>query len=269
MDKADIAQMVEWFAAAASPRAASWFRRRRAARGNTPIMRRLCRPTTTSATTSTAGRSRTSAAAGETLQAVKAPRRRRLPVWVRLDGEELRTGAASPWATRSRQRGFSVQAGADAVSMSAYATITTGVVLHRGTAGAPARGLVGYAAAVKKEVPVPVIAAGRISPGWRTKASAKSVRLRRDGSQAARRPRARTSFAAGKAAQVRPCVYCYVCVSQIFINQRVKVRRQPAGWSRVRMADDAGDAADPCAGGRRRYPRDSRRREWPRCAATA
>jgi hypothetical protein len=40
-------------------------------------------------------------------------------------------------------------------------------------------------------------------------------------------PELPNKLAAGKAAQVRPCVYCYVCVSQIFINQRVKCAVNP------------------------------------------
>jgi len=164
----------------------------------------------------------------ETLQAVKRRVGADFPVWVRLDGEELRTEGGITVGDAVAAARLSVQAGADAVSMSAYATITTGVAFTEAPLVHQPGGLVGYAAAVKKEVPVPVIAAGRISPEMADEGIGKGLfDFVAMGRKLLADPELPNKLAAGKAAQVRPCVYCYVCVSQIFINQRVKCAVNP------------------------------------------
>ena len=229
MDKADIAQMVEWFAAAASRAQQAGFDGVELHAAHTYIIAGFLSPYYHQRDDEYGGPIENRARLlVETLQAVKRRVGADFPVWVRLDGEELRTEGGITVGDAVAAARLSVQAGADAVSMSAYATITTGVAFTEAPLVHQPGGLVGYAAAVKKEVPVPVIAAGRISPEMADEGIGKGLfDFVAMGRKLLADPELPNKLAAGKAAQVRPCVYCYVCVSQIFINQRVKCAVNP------------------------------------------
>ena len=85
-------------------------------------------------------------------------------------------------------------AGADAVSVSAYANTSTGWPSPRPLVQQKA-GFLPWAAEIKAAVKIPVIAVGRLEPGGRHRHRRRPVRLRGDGPQAAGRP--------GAAAQAR------------------------------------------------------------------
>lgn len=270
MDKADIAQMVEWFAAAASRAQQAGFDGVELHAAHTYIIAGFLSPYYNQRDDEYGGPIENRARLlVETLQAVKRRVGADFPVWVRLDGEELRTEGGITVGDAVAAARLSVQAGADAVSMSAYATITTGVAFTEAPLVHQPGGLVGYAAAVKKEVPVPVIAAGRISPEMADEGIGKGLfDFVAMGRKLLADPELPNKLAAGKAAQVRPCVYCYVCVSQIFINQRVKCAVNPQVGHEFEWPMTPATRSILCwwsAAG----PRGSRRREWPRCAATA
>ena len=159
----------------------------------------------------------------ETIRAVKKRTGADFPVWVRLDGEELRTEGGITVVDAIAAAKLAEQAGADAISMSAYATITTGVAFTEAPLVQQPGALVGYAAAVKKEVRVPVIAAGRISPEMANEGIERGLfDFVAMGRKLLADPDLPNKLAENRRQDVRPCIYCYVCVSQIFINQRVK-----------------------------------------------
>lgn len=128
MDKADIAQMVEWFAAAASRAQQAGFDGVELHAAHTYIIAGFLSPYYNQRDDEYGGPIENRARLlVETLQAVKRRVGADFPVWVRLDGEELRTEGGITVGDAVAAARLSVQAGADAVSMSAYATITTGV----------------------------------------------------------------------------------------------------------------------------------------------
>ena len=164
----------------------------------------------------------------ETIRAVKARTGSDFPVWIRLDGEELRTpgGITLPDAVATAR--LAEQAGADAVSVSAYATITTGTAFTEAPLVQQPGGFIDYAAAVSKAVSVPVIAAGRIEP----EVAAQGIKNGQfDFVAMARKlladPDIPIKLMQNRPQDIRPCIYCYACVSQIFINQRVKCAVNP------------------------------------------
>jgi hypothetical protein len=193
------------------------------------------------------------------------------PVWVRLDGEELRTEGGITVADAIAAAKLAEQAGADAISMSAYATITTGCGLHRGAAGATAGSPGGLCSGGEEGSRVPVIAAGRISPEMANEGIERGLfDFVAMGRKLLADPDLPNKLAANRRQDVRPCIYCYVCVSQIFINQRVKcaVNAQVGPRVRVRRSRRPPRQA-PRRCGRRRPRPGWRRRAWPRCAAIA
>lgn len=159
----------------------------------------------------------------ETIAAVKARTGGDFPVWVRLDAEELRTpgGITLPDAIATAK--LCEAAGADAISVSAYATLTTGIAFTEAPLVHQPGGFIANATAVKKAVSVPVIAVGRIEPD----AAAQGISAGQfDFVAMARKmladPEIPIKLERNRPQDIRPCIYCYACVSQIFINQRVK-----------------------------------------------
>ncbi len=224
MDKADIEQMIEWFAAAAARAQTAGFDGVELHAAHTYILAGFLSSHFNRREDEYGGPLENRARLlVQTIRAVKQRVGADFPLWVRLDGEELHTegGITVPDAIGAAK--LAVQAGADAVSMSAYAAITTGVAFTEAPLVHQPGGLVGYAAAVKKELTVPVIAAGRIDPEMAQDCIGRGLfdfvimgrKLLAD-------PDLPKKLVEGRRDEVRPCIYCYACVSQIFINQRIK-----------------------------------------------
>ena len=164
----------------------------------------------------------------DTLRAVKARCGADFPVWVRLDGEELRTKGGIQPADAAAAALLAVQAGADAVSVSAYATLTEGKAFTEAPLAQEPNAFLPYAREVKAAVKVPVILAGRVEPEEADAAIARGdIDFVAMGRKLLADPELPIKLQRGKPEDVRPCIYCYVCVSQIFINQRVKCAVNP------------------------------------------
>jgi 2,4-dienoyl-CoA reductase-like NADH-dependent reductase (Old Yellow Enzyme family) len=159
----------------------------------------------------------------ETIAAVKARTGGQFPVWVRLDAEELRTpgGITLPDAIATAK--LCEAAGADAISVSAYATLSTGIAFTEAPLVHQPGGFVANATAIKKAVSVPVMAVGRIEPDAAAQGiSAGQFDLVAMARKMLADPEIPIKLERNRPQDIRPCIYCYACVSQIFINQRVK-----------------------------------------------
>jgi 2,4-dienoyl-CoA reductase (NADPH2) len=150
-----------------------------------------------------------------------------LAVWCRLDGEEKGFEDGITCADAVATARLAVAAGADAIHVSRYGGpsgigFTAMIVHERGE-------LLPYAEAVKRAVTVPVIAVGRIDPEMAERAIADGridfVAMAR---QLLADPALPGKLAAGRREDVRPCIHCYTCVGQIFINEVVKCAVNPA-----------------------------------------
>ncbi|MBU6258026.1 MAG: FAD-dependent oxidoreductase [Burkholderiales bacterium] len=224
MDRADIAQMVEYFAAAAARAQAAGFDGVELHAAHTYILAGFLSPYHNRRDDEYGGPLENRARLLlETLAAVKSRCGADFPVWVRLDGEELRTAGGITPADAAATARLCEAAGADAISVSAYATITTGTAFTEAPLVHRPRGFVAYAETVRSGLGIPVIAAGRIEP---EAAAADIAAGRYDFVALARKlladPEIPIKLAANRPQDIRPCIYCYACVSQIFINERVK-----------------------------------------------
>ena len=224
MDQADIDQMIEYFAAAAERAQRAGFDGVEIHAAHTYIL---------SGFLSAYYNQRDDAYGGvlenrarlllETIAAVKQRTGGDFPVWVRLDGEELRTPGGITVADFVATAKLAVAAGAQAISVSAYATITTGSAFTEAPLVHKPNGFVDYARALRNEVNVPLICAGRIEPQDANAAIEKGdyafVAMAR---KLLADPQLPIKILENRAHEIRPCIYCYACVSQIFINERVK-----------------------------------------------
>lgn len=229
MDKADIAQMAEWFAAAAE-------RARRAGFDGVEI--HAAHSYIIAGFLSAYYNQRDDEYGGplenrarmllEVIAAVRARVGADFPVWLRLDAEELRTPGGITLDDAKAVARMAEAAGVDAVSVSAYANTSTGVAFTEAPLVQQKAGFLPWAAEIKAGLQIPVIAVGRLEPEVADTAIgagqcdfvAMARKLLAD-------PELPRKLIENRPEDIRPCIYCYACVSQIFINQRVKCAVNP------------------------------------------
>lgn len=159
----------------------------------------------------------------EVIAAIRERVGQNFPLWVRLDAHELNTPGGITLEDCIAVSKMVEQAGVNAVSISAYATLTTGSAFTAAPLVHKPAGFLDWAAAVKKEVSIPVIAVGRLEPDIADAAIASGkCDFIAMGRKLLADPELPNKLTADREADIRPCIYCYVCVSQVFINQRVK-----------------------------------------------
>ncbi|WP_345791896.1 FAD-dependent oxidoreductase [Thauera sp. JM12B12] len=229
MEQADIAQMIEWFAAAAERAQRAGFDGVELHAAHNYIIAGFLsgyynrRDDEYGGSIENRGRFMR-----EVIAAVRARVGADYPVWLRLDAYELRTeGGITLEEARVFAR-MAADAGCDAVSVSAYANTSTGVAFTEAPLVQQKAGFLLWAAEIKEAVKIPVIAVGRLEPEVADNAIAAG---QCDFVAMARKmladPELPKKLIEGRPEDIRPCIYCYACVSQIFVNQRVKCAVNP------------------------------------------
>ena len=156
----------------------------------------------------------------EVIQAMRAATTADFAILVRLDAKEYRMEGGIELADCLVTAQLCEQAGADAIDVSAYGNTAHAIAFTEAPLVHEPGGFVQFARAVKKVVGIPVIGVGRIEPeiGERH-LSAGDFDFLAMGRKLLADPELPNKLAAGKPDSIRPCIYCYICVSQIFINQ--------------------------------------------------
>jgi 2,4-dienoyl-CoA reductase-like NADH-dependent reductase (Old Yellow Enzyme family) len=165
----------------------------------------------------------------EVLRAVRAAAGDAAAVWCRLNAVERFTeGGESPddlAGTAAR----AIEAGAQALSISA--ATNPGAALGVTEAHTPHQPglLVEFAARLRPQVGVPVITVGRIEPTVAEQALADGrVDFVAMGRKLLADPDLPAKLAAGREDDIRPCIYQYRCIGNIFLNQPVGCVANPA-----------------------------------------
>ncbi|MEZ7894248.1 MAG: FAD-dependent oxidoreductase [Thauera sp.] len=229
MDKADIAQMIEWFAAAADRAKRAGFDGVEIHAAHTYIIAGFLSGYFNKRDDEYGGSIENR---GRFLREVIAAVRQRVgadyPVWLRLDAYELRMDGGITLDEAKVFAGMAEAAGCDAVSVSAYANTSTGVAFTEAPLVQQKAGFLLWAAEIKEAVKIPVIAVGRLEPEVADNAIAAG---QCDFVAMARKmladPELPNKLIENRPEDIRPCIYCYACVSQIFVNQRVKCAVNP------------------------------------------
>lgn len=156
----------------------------------------------------------------EVIRAVKQRCGEQFPVMVRLDAYEYRIeGGIEPEDFVITVQ-LAEQVGADAIDVSAYGNTGMGIAFTEAPLPHTPNAYLKFAQAAKQVLSIPVMAVGRIEVDSAEQAIAKGdydfVGL---GRKILADPALPSKVIADKAEQIRPCIYCYICVSQIFINQ--------------------------------------------------
>ena len=229
MDKADIAQMVEWFAAAAKRAQQAGFDGIELHSAHSYILAGFLSSYYNKRDDEYGGNVENRARL--LLEVITAIRERvgsDFPVWLRLDAHELNTPGGITLEDCIAVAKMAEKASFNAVSISAYSALINGSSFTAAPLVHKPAGFIDWAAAVKKEVSIPVISVGRLEPQVANDAIASGkcdfVAM---GRKLLADPELPNKLMANNEAAIRPCIYCYVCVSQVFINQRVNCAVNP------------------------------------------
>ena len=156
----------------------------------------------------------------ETIQAVRRATGPDFPILVRMDAMEYRVeGGIRPEHFVEAAK-LAQKAGADAIDVSAYGNIAKGIAFTEAPLVHKPGGFLEFARMARRVLDIPVVAVGRIELNMAERGLrngdfdfiAMGRKLLAD-------PELPNKVVAGRAADIRPCIYCYICVSQIFINQ--------------------------------------------------
>ncbi|MDQ1520479.1 MAG: hypothetical protein QOI55_1552 [Actinomycetota bacterium] len=166
----------------------------------------------------------------ETVQEVRAAVGRDFPVWCRLDGAELDVPDGITIDDACATAKLAVDAGLDAIHVSAYADPGVGAAFTRAPLVHEPGGFVELARAVKHAVaPAPVIAVGRIEPdvGDRLveRGDADFVTM---GRKLLADPELPNKLAGAGVDHVRPCIYSYRCVGNVFLTRGARCTVNPS-----------------------------------------
>ncbi len=158
----------------------------------------------------------------ETIAAVRAATALDFPILVRLDAHEFRIEGGITLADCVATSRLCEQAGCDAIDVSAYGNVAHSIAFTEAPLVHEPGGFLEFAKAVKRAVSIPVIAVGRIEPAVGERGiAAGHFDFLAMGRKLLADPDLPNKLALGQEKSMKPCVYCYTCVSQIFINKAV------------------------------------------------
>ncbi|HXY92936.1 MAG TPA: FAD-dependent oxidoreductase [Acidimicrobiia bacterium] len=157
----------------------------------------------------------------EVIQAVRARLGRDFPVWFRINAVEPHKPDGERFDDQLRAIELGVAAGADAVHVTAYAEDSTGPTdSYAPHVVGPLRD---YAAAAKQRVDVPVISFGRYEPDEADRVLADGqADFVAMGRKLLADPDLPNKLAAGRVDDVRPCIYQYRCIGNIYVSEPLR-----------------------------------------------
>ncbi len=142
------------------------------------------------------------------------------PVLVRLDANEYRIENGITPDDFLITASMAQDAGADAIDVSAYGNTSKGIAFTEAPLVHEPGGFLNFVKMAKKELTIPIIAVGRIELDVAEKGLKNNeFDFLAMGRKILADPDLPNKIISGQEQLIRPCIYCYVCVSQIFINK--------------------------------------------------
>lgn len=159
------------------------------------------------------------------------------PLWCRIDAVEFDTPDGITLEDSGRTAELLEAAGVDAIHVSAYANsmgpgFTLAPIVHKQS------GFVELAAAIKQRVSVPVIVPGRIEPAEADRIIKQGkADLISMGRKLLADPFLPLKLAENRPEDIRPCIYCYICVAQPFFDRTVRCAVNPMAAKELEYAE--------------------------------
>lgn len=176
----------------------------------------------------------------EVLRAVRAAVGPDFAMWCKLDSRELGKEGGVTLEEAKRTARMAQEAGADAITVTAYHDTDQGK-LHSSSHTPHEPGVnLPYAAAIKAAVSVPVIASGRIEPEIGDARIAEgSIDFLAMGRKLLADPHLPRKLRERRPQDVLPCIYCYTCISAIYVQEPVHCAVNPeTGFESPRAAPE-------------------------------
>ena len=142
------------------------------------------------------------------------------PILVRLDANEYRIDNGITPKDFLITASLAEKAGADAIDVSAYGNSSKGIAFTEAPLVHQPGGFLNFAKMAKKELSIPIIAVGRIELDVAERGLQNNeFDFLAMGRKLLADPGLPNKIISGQEHLIRPCIYCYICVSKIFINQ--------------------------------------------------
>ncbi len=164
----------------------------------------------------------------ETIRAVRAAVGPDYPVWMRFDSQEFLMDTGITLEDAKQVARLAANAGLDAIHVSAHGDGNYGRTYTTGHATNTPNAFIDNATAIRAVVDIPVICPGRIEPEDADRFIAEGrIDFLTMGRKLLADPHLPRKLAEGKPEQVRPCVYCYTCISAIFNSRHIMCAVNP------------------------------------------
>lgn len=150
------------------------------------------------------------------------------PFWVKIDSRQIGTNSGIVLEDALQSASMIEQAGADAITVSAYHD--TGKLIHHSDSFVPCtpNWNVPAASRMKKAVTIPIIALGRVEPEVAdSEIASGNFDFIAMGRKILADPHLPRKLAEGHPEKVRPCIYCYTCVSCIYLQDSARCAVNP------------------------------------------
>jgi 2,4-dienoyl-CoA reductase (NADPH2) len=164
----------------------------------------------------------------EIIRAIRERVGRDFPVWCKIDSQEFLQDDGIT-VEDARQTALLAQAaGVDAIAVSAYHDTSKGIGHSNSNIPDPPELMVPNATLIKQALTVPVITSGRIEPEAGDRhIGAGHFDFLALGRKLLADPHLPRKLAEGRPQDVRPCIYCYTCVSQIYLCRSIRCAVNP------------------------------------------
>lgn len=181
----------------------------------------------------------------EILTAIRAEIGRDFPLWCKINVVEFNFPVNFTVEDACVVAKLAEQAGADAITCSTFSGSPRGAGLVSGSVPMRPGHYIEYAAKVREHINIPVIAAGRVEPELANEMLGDGrVDFIGLGRKVLADPAFPAKLAAGRREDIRPCIYCFMCLSEVVLDQAICCAVNPATGRETELQFP--QTANPC-----------------------
>ena len=224
LDKDDIARAVGLFAAGARRAKAAGFDGVEIHSGHGYLLSSFVSPITNTRTDEYGGSLENRARFPlEVIRAVRAEVGPDFPVWVKIDSREVGKPGGITIDLAQQYAALVEAAGADAITVTTYHDTGNGKLHSESHTPHIEAFNLEAVARIKRAVSIPVLGSGRVEPDVADRGIGKGeLDFVAMGRKLLADPHLPAKLAAGEPDKVRPCIYCYTCISAIYMGESAR-----------------------------------------------